>query len=326
MVSTHSRPKAAGFVHNSCLQFGSGFNTQPPEGGWQRAACAWYVDTVFQHTAARRRLDCFADFIIQMIRVSTHSRPKAAGRRMRFRTHRCRRFNTQPPEGGWVKEHFFRILRCCFNTQPPEGGWKQPQMLSAKLKVSTHSRPKAAGTARYLHDLRLPVSTHSRPKAAGNTADRATQAAKVSTHSRPKAAGRATTQCPAIAKFQHTAARRRLETQSIHATRDSSVSTHSRPKAAGIQYASAITSSKVSTHSRPKAAGFKCGVIKPPVWFQHTAARRRLDHPPNRGYTTLKFQHTAARRRLGMASWSWLISMLFQHTAARRRLEKQPLQ
>ena len=189
MVSTHSRPKAAGFVHNSCLQFGSGFNTQPPEGGWQRAACAWYVDTVFQHTAARRRLDCFADFIIQMIRVSTHSRPKAAGRRMRFRTHRCRRFNTQPPEGGW----------------------KQPQMLSAKLKVSTHSRPKAAGTARYLHDLRLPVSTHSRPKAAGNTADRATQAAKVSTHSRPKAAGRATTQCPAIAKFQHTAARRRLD-------------------------------------------------------------------------------------------------------------------
>ena len=36
-VSTHSRPKAAGFKfkHNSLNL--KGFNTQPPEGGWHKA-------------------------------------------------------------------------------------------------------------------------------------------------------------------------------------------------------------------------------------------------------------------------------------------------
>ena len=55
-VSTHSRPKAAGFIkhhmHIRCI----GFNTQPPEGGW-----SW-------------KNGC-----VPMSRVSTHSRPKAAG-------------------------------------------------------------------------------------------------------------------------------------------------------------------------------------------------------------------------------------------------------
>ena len=33
------------------------------------------------------------------------------------------RFNTQPPEGGWVMSVcVFRVF-LCFNTQPPEGGW-----------------------------------------------------------------------------------------------------------------------------------------------------------------------------------------------------------
>ena len=38
-----------------------------------------------------------------------------------------------------------------FNTQPPEGGWKY--LLTADLStvlVSTHSRPKAAGCGRYV--------------------------------------------------------------------------------------------------------------------------------------------------------------------------------
>ena len=32
-------------------------------------------------------------------------------------------FNTQPPEGGWIRT--VRLIRCIgsFNTQPPEGGW-----------------------------------------------------------------------------------------------------------------------------------------------------------------------------------------------------------
>ena len=82
-----------------------------------------------------------------------------------------------------------------------------------------------------------PVSTHSRPKAAGAFTHRAVPAAAVSTHSRPKAAGPEkrsadwleicfNTQPPEggwrlirgcfarSVRFQHTAARRRLEVQS----------------------------------------------------------------------------------------------------------------
>ena len=101
LVSTHSRPKAAGTakVGNKCLiqrfntqppEGGWGcdmfkskrllsFNTQPPEGGWDYIKSIASPDLLFQHTAARRRLE-------KVIRrrdiweiVSTHSRPKAAG-------------------------------------------------------------------------------------------------------------------------------------------------------------------------------------------------------------------------------------------------------
>ena len=33
-VSTHSRPKAAGWIASAIASLGRGFNTQPPEGGW----------------------------------------------------------------------------------------------------------------------------------------------------------------------------------------------------------------------------------------------------------------------------------------------------
>ena len=46
----------------------------------------------------------------------------------------------------------------------------------------------------------MAVSTHSRPKAAGSSLQRARQSSKVSTHSRPKAAGVIATTCPAIFK------------------------------------------------------------------------------------------------------------------------------
>ena len=32
-----------------------------------------------------------------------------------------------------------------FNTQPPEGGWAEEAISQADYQVSTHSRPKAAG-------------------------------------------------------------------------------------------------------------------------------------------------------------------------------------
>ena len=78
------------------------FNTQPPEGGWVQVA-----------------VPNGGKFV-----VSTHSRPKAAGRPRNRKQYDRNGFNTQPPEGGWAV-----MMALCegeikgFNTQPPEGGW-----------------------------------------------------------------------------------------------------------------------------------------------------------------------------------------------------------
>ena len=79
----------------------SGFNTQPPEGGWPYSALVGFDLVEFQHTAARRRL----------VRVRLRAR-----------------------------------ILSGFNTQPPEGGWHRVGRLVVDVVVSTHSRPKAAGT------------------------------------------------------------------------------------------------------------------------------------------------------------------------------------
>ena len=54
------------------------FNTQPPEGGWEKLETREQANN-----------------------VSTHSRPKAAGKTFHRFQYRAMRFNTQPPEGGW---------------------------------------------------------------------------------------------------------------------------------------------------------------------------------------------------------------------------------
>ena len=54
----------------------------------------------------------------------------------------------------------------------------------------------------------------------------------------------------------------------------------------------------VSTHSRPKAAVQAADAVDCGVWFQHTAARRRLLNAGLIQQVGNMFQHTAARRRL----------------------------
>ena len=83
---------------------------------------------------------------------------------------------------------------------------------NARMSVSTHSRPKAAGFAEDEVYVEFAVSTHSRPKAAGLN-----NAAKFERGDR----------------FQHTAARRRLDGYPVFKNHQFIVSTHSRPKAAG---------------------------------------------------------------------------------------------
>ena len=55
-VSTHSRPKAAGWHKPLISTVDNSFNTQPPEGGWAMKTATCFLHVLFQHTAARRRL------------------------------------------------------------------------------------------------------------------------------------------------------------------------------------------------------------------------------------------------------------------------------
>ena len=221
----------------------------------------------FQHTAARRRLG-------PVHRV--------------FLTSRCS-FNTQPPEGGWPKRFNLLVSEDKFqHTATRRRLVIHCLSFSRHRRVSTHSRPKAAGYFHFFRFLFLLVSTHSRPKAAGFEPYRHIAGDFVSTHSRPKAAG-----CRQLAHQDKCR-----------------VSTHSRPKAAGffVRYLGFI-SLIVSTHSRPKAAGWIIGGYQSNPKFQHTAARRRLACDCVLFEFLNLFQHTAARRRLDFPSIYLYISV-----------------
>ena len=57
--------------------------------------------------------------------VSTHSRPKAAGWIRKQQALALKRFNSQPPEGGWDDGEVVIVgQQFRFNSQPPEGGWR----------------------------------------------------------------------------------------------------------------------------------------------------------------------------------------------------------
>ena len=229
LVSTHSRPKAAVQI--------------------QRAAI---YQTLFQHTAARRRL-AYLRHDEGAYRVSTHSRPKAADSATiawsvtrRFQHTAARRrlqawmwckisygcFNTQPPEGGCLKHTVVCKLSCCFNTQPPEGGWIRRLAANPAHLVSTHSRPKAADQLR-VH-MGAAISFNTQPPEGG-----------WSRHEREDRLGR----------FQHTAARRRL---------------FYLDEAFIFPFKFQHTAAR--RRLSPSAIKRFCSGL-----FQHTAARRRLD-------------------------------------------------
>ena len=75
---TAARRRLAG-VASAATTNRAGFNTQPPEGGWAFFASSARPSFSFQHTAARRRLVASSSSGFVHSRVSTHSRPKAAG-------------------------------------------------------------------------------------------------------------------------------------------------------------------------------------------------------------------------------------------------------
>ena len=145
VVSTHSRPKAAGPTVAERETAKMGFNTQPPEGGWSFDWIFKPANFLFQHTAARRRLDFEGNKYTGKGNVSTHSRPKAAGTTKMF----CKqwdRFQHTAARRRLAETLKPKTRKRSFNTQPPEGGWLgRFHCLSLLILVSTHSRPKAAG-------------------------------------------------------------------------------------------------------------------------------------------------------------------------------------
>ena len=78
--------------------------------------------------------------------VSTHSRPKAAGRRQIWYRSRYVGFKTQPPEGGWPNTSICKHHPGGFqHTAARRRLVAETENFPAKRAVSTHSRPKAAG-------------------------------------------------------------------------------------------------------------------------------------------------------------------------------------
>ena len=130
------------------------------------------------------------------------------------------RFNSQPPEGGWLQLRACHTPRVMFQLTAARRRLAHQLVGTVAIyTVSTHSRPKAAGASCIIalffcsefqltaarrrlvgfagiFDEDEAVSTHSRPKAAGSHNPRPMRRYRVSTHSRPKAAGAAPSPAP----------------------------------------------------------------------------------------------------------------------------------
>ena len=231
--------------------------------------------------------------------VSTHSRPKAAGQKIAG-LNRTSKFQLTAARRRLGPILFMWVVLRCFNSQPPEGGWPSSQPSAHSFRVSTHSRPKAAGcrygrhaairgrfqltaARRRLVNSGVRTCCHwwfqltAARRRLGDFVTRHPPRGKVSTHSRPKAAGEGLGN-PALvaAMFQLTAARRRLAFFALFFLEMTMFQlTAARRRLAAGKLAH-IKPTIVSTHSRPKAAGAYRAAYNAERMFQLTAARRRL--------------------------------------------------
>ena len=255
-VSTHSRPKAAGLGLGQILQLHQGFNTQPPEGGWRWVARVNANVFLFQHTAARRRLDVQGVlYWIDCLFQHTAARRRLA--RTTLRKYIYTTFQHTAARRRLVKFLFSedKFKRVSTHSRPKAAGLgmnpvdfakqfqhtaarrrlERPQLENVQFfRVSTHSRPKAAGVCGWKGQFARFVSTHSRPKAAG-TPRTARRSCAMGFNTQPPEGGWFKTDDGKYihAEFQHTAARRRLGRDLAYPCKQDEVSTHSRPKAAG---------------------------------------------------------------------------------------------
>ena len=276
MVSTHSRPKAAANEASAPNHRTPCFNTQPPEGGCKPGPSTTGRPQCFNTQPPEG--GCRTPAPPRRPSVCFNTQPPEGGCQC-WAGCFCKArssFNTQPPEGGCLRfragepppapfQHtaarrrlpagqMERCSVCSFNTQPPEGGCVTQSDTLTGDKVSTHSRPKAAARGAGCKIIFEEVSTHSRPKAAANGCTVRTIYGTVSTHSRPKAAAYIRESTISTAKFQHTAARRRLRKGHINQRRNTMFQHTAARRRLPDWYNNGDGLRLVSTHSRPKAA------------------------------------------------------------------------
>ena len=101
-----------------------------------------------------------------------------------------------------------------FNTQPPEGGWACG-IAAAVDFMRFNTQPPEGGWSQHSHDVFPFLCFNTQPPEGGWL--------------------RPSSSCCIPQRFQHTAARRRLEKGLFAYRAIKDVSTHSRPKAAGLQ-------------------------------------------------------------------------------------------
>ena len=101
-----------------------GFNTQPPEGGWEFWRVRDLFNQKFQHTAARRRL---GDRLVSQNGCGISRFQHTAARRRLASPNTMQRqnklFQHTAARRRLVSSNSLALSNSGFNTQPPEGGW-----------------------------------------------------------------------------------------------------------------------------------------------------------------------------------------------------------
>ena len=121
-VSTHSRPKAAGYVDELFQDLPEVSTHSRPKAAGGSFDGTLYAQKVSTHS--RPKAAGYSERINHgLCMVSTHSRPKAAGlNRLPAKTYH-KRFQHTAARRRLVSLNCRPLHRFGFNTQPPEGGW-----------------------------------------------------------------------------------------------------------------------------------------------------------------------------------------------------------
>ena len=102
MVSTHSRPKAAGpVIYTQTIHTPAVSTHSRPKAAGPKARKKVIGEDVSTHSRPKAA-GCRQLFTRRPPVVSTHSRPKAAGASSLKPKKGTYGFNSQPPEGGWT--------------------------------------------------------------------------------------------------------------------------------------------------------------------------------------------------------------------------------